>query len=99
MEACCSDGDRIQPSGIGRRHWYRIGGLIPGITYDQEDDDVSAADVWSYGMSDWTGEDKTRTAAETLAQARYDAWAALRRLDQLERRFEQLEASLTDDGR
>jgi cell wall-associated NlpC family hydrolase len=98
MEACCGDGDRIQPSGIGRRHWYRIGGLIPGIDYTQEDDDVSAAEVWQYGMSDWTGENKTKTAAETLAQARYDAWDAVRRIKALEERLERLEPQ-QDDGR
>lgn len=37
VEACCSDGDRIQPSPIGKRGWYRTAGLIPGVSYEEDD--------------------------------------------------------------
>jgi hypothetical protein len=106
LEACCANGDPIRPVAFNRRNWYKEGGLIPGVVYqggtivtnDTEEDDVSAADVWQYGMSDWTGENKTKTAAETLAQARYDAWDAIRRLKALEERVAALEPQ-QDDGR
>lgn len=71
VEACCSDGHTIRPSPYGARAWYHTAGLIPHITYPEVD--VSAADVWNYPFTDYTGKGDTLSAATTLAQARYDA--------------------------
>lgn len=46
VEACCSDGDPIKPSPIGKRDWYRTAGLIPGVTYsDTTEDDMGVITI------------------------------------------------------
>lgn len=54
VEACCSDGDRIQPSPIGARGWFHTAGLIPGITYEEDDVALTDDDVQRVAWAVWS---------------------------------------------